>query len=618
MDDSGLGVTLDNIEKFYISEAKLQDYVNTPMLDKSAYYYFNATFAENIVNGDEIVIEMMTDNRRNNLFGYLSHVLLNLDRILAKLKIDLKVYYNPLKFREKTIELQEYYQSYIPPPLTFSPNLKNVHQSPFVYDLFLKQMSEIFSLDVGTIYIANRATRYFRQRSAIANAFILEGITPNFSSTNIDSKLETNIGIFLTELSMLIDFPRLRKITQTYTANDSWASQFLVHIFTIYSNLSTKNVADQLVTLDDVENNIIPIISKYNPQPEPEVQLPPSDLSLRAENMIKCEYDIGGNTVFKVLNVYERILDGGIKVSAFANVCPIQVRYILNTFNYYKGKEIYLRGDEICTNPVQNIWEEEKPKPHTLKKFEQLKRLISFDCDYRTFQGLVSQVHFSEHEIHALSSIYYNMDGFKCATIIAELLNFHFNLAVNAQSMYILMSRISAAQHAILSRSKPCKMTTRKINLLNYYLLLMPNIPQSTDHIHGLCEKMLTANSFTAKIAIATKANCNIITLIQYLREVRAHRECADILIMTSNAPPILKEMVYKKLPRCSSDSTFNWDERDLHETTCVPEIPDVFEPTAIQLHPTNFNCVYDFMQCVKVKKDINLYDSLKNWILKR
>lgn len=615
-----LPVIFKTLERYSISQEVVQKFHDVSFANKSGYYWYNATFSLNIDNKDFIAGAMAENRGEWDILRYLGYISNNIEVYLNMIVTNFTRIYNKLYILPLNQATQVYFESVKSRPSRQNDNMYNTCTSPFLQDVFFSKLLHIFNLPLQDLYVANRATPFYKQRSVYANAFIKQGIKPNFDKPifSLVSNLEDLVGFFVNGLAESIHFKVLRKITSLCTYKDTFENKVIYQLSNKYLALEYTPVLTQIEALQKIEECIFEDIynlePEFRPEADPPSTLPPSDYSLIPQNTPVCEFQISPETIFKILNTYPRIINTNMNISYFMPTCPIQARYIIRTFKYYRNQELSIENNKILNTPREQSVEE--ITPHTQYKFNMLKKMVRFDGDYDQFRGIISLVPFHADEVHNLESIFYNLNGFRCSAIVAELLNFHFNMYINSRNMYTLLSKLSPNQLDVIDKENSCKLNTGKLDIFEH-LGNEPEIVQCYNHIKRVCIKLLAQNTFHGKVAVATKIHCNIITLLQYYRKSCTpanQKEVLPILMLTSNAPTKFKEIVYRKLPKYCINTAFKWmsKEEDVFEIKFKkPSEPyDLYNQNS--LPEDNFNVIDDYLQYIKVYKDYPLYKRLR------
>ncbi len=190
-------------------------------------------------------------------------------------------------------------------------------------------------------------------------------------------------------------------------------------------------------------------------------------------SLLKCTTQLNRETIKTVLSAYPTFETKKVKITDFKGICPIQVRTILSVFNYYRMKKITIVDSVIVLEPVilqlmtkkldKDASNAMKPQQQSsqysqqcsqanvskeaISRLDQVKSHTSM-FNGRAFQDFVLDLiafGIEAELVNELMPLYYNMNGLRCTLIVATLIQVTFGIQVNANAMYDLLSKLTAA-----------------------------------------------------------------------------------------------------------------------------------------------------------------------------
>ncbi|QLI62441.1 KN57gp_087 [Dikerogammarus haemobaphes nudivirus] len=633
LSSNNISYILNNLSDYSLTEEQVKKYHTISINGKNGYYWYNATFEINIKNIE--VIERVIDSytRSATTFNeYVAKIKTNLFRIIRQIEVEFKEIYNPVFKKIIPIHNQLYYDSYNSIPFKLE-GLQNISNSPFIEDLLFQRMKSRFHLSNSEIYLAPRSHRYFKQETVLGNLFISEHIYPNLNVGMLDSiaPVRDLAGYFLKNMEITIDISIVSRLIRSIPSNNTWESKMLLNMLNQYKNLDNLEKHQKILTMEKIEVEIFTTLDENTDVELPSDELLPTlaatDVDIISPITEHCSFSITSETILKVFSMYEQFIkpNNTMLISYFKPICPIHIRYILNTFPYYKNREIQVDGNKIVSVERINILKKGEVCAKMIVKFTTLKKLVRFNGNYPMYRGVISQVHFNMDEIDQLQEMYYNMSNFHCAALLGEILNFNLNMKINSRGMYMMLSKLTTEQFQLLdTKATSCRMTTPKIRFVDYLANSFKFIPQSFDHILRMLDKLQSQNSFQTRIALAAKTNFNICTLLQVYAKMTdpSRKELLNLLLLFSNGPLIMKNIIYTKLPKYTNDNTLRstTGEESVKVFQCINYdeiIPFDIDKNTV-LTRGNFNIIDDYMQHIKTYKNYEMYINLDHVIKKQ
>ena len=312
---------------------------------------------------------------------------------------------------------------------------------------------------------------------------------------------------------------------------------------------------------------------------------------------IMCNSSLNAQDIVQVLYNYPNLQDGSNIMSL--DVCPIKTKYIISIFPYYLGKHITVEDSIIRIVPIKDEYKSTKfpikcvpikDEYNSSKvpiKFLYLKSSVDFDGNYEKFRTIIKSTHFESAEQYEISSIFYNLNGFSCGVIAAEIINHYNNIQTNSENMYILLSKLSTFQLKSLDNAleSTCKLVENKMDPTTLLFESMIFKGQSTRHIstkrvEKAMETLLKTPSFASKINLASSPNYSFLA--------------AEIIYFCQNQYPLNskeKESIMLLLLYSDvSDMIKKWAHDSLPEHKCISK--DDITPTTLSEHNDNNNSI--------------------------
>lgn len=611
---------LNKLKSPRINQNIIDKLATISFLNKSAYYWYLRTIPQNIENGDDIVMSMIGNTGNQQLLDYIVYVTQHLEDFLQQLNRNSKLQFINIPLTKNSIELHWpiiYFENYKFDPIS-SQNIKFYKVLPILENIITKIMKLAYD-QLTYIWYPQDYERYPKQRAMLYNALVAYDIKPEFQiGINQDiNTYSTNqlAGRIINSVSYTIDVPALSLFSHRILINDSKISLFIQSILQSYFAISKLKIPVQKTKLDKIEALVeTKLCSVFN--------IPPnamSDTLYATENMLPrndaiCDKIITGKTIFKVLSSYQTLNKLNTNVNIFKPICPIQVKYVMNTFKYYKNQIICIENDNIIMKSI--------PTAHFIpqvpnKLFMQLTHLVKFNNNYEDFRSIISQITFSDDELEDISTFLFEMTNFKYATIAAEILQYNNNIAINSKGMYSLLSKLSKDQCQRLNSEFE---STNKIDLLQ--ILLSNNTPIMNTNIsiiQQFINHMLKTTTFNEKINLAAKTQFHIVPLTQLFiktKDLINQNICIQMLMLYSNAPFAIKNTIFNRF-----QSTISLDS--LYYITEMPNniniitdstIPSIYDLYLNNLHYDITNTFPDIVQYIKDTKDITLFSIIRKY----
>lgn len=601
-------------ETHYLHQETISLYQNIIIAKKPAYYWYNATFIDNVANKQELAQKMNRSTNKMSLYAYLNYVVANLEKFLGYIQVNFKYIHNPLYPTNYELEMPIYFQTQTRPYLKYSNNISNESTSPFIRDYFFNFILNTFRIESRDIYRANKFELYPKQKTILGNAFISDGFKPQFKNPikGSISTIEDKIGLFINSISTKINYSYLIQIKNTYTANFTSEAKIIHYLFDQYLKLEFSSTSDTVKKLHEIESKIEEITVAFFPDAEysNEPELRPTDVDVVPKNEQVCEYITSSDSVYNILSRYPSFIGKKTHLNKFSTICPIQIKYIILTFPYYKNYKITVVDNFIIT--TKGVTARRTNNIEKWTNFNVVKQFTKFNGDYTLFKSTLGLFEFSSDDLDEVENVYYNMNGYKCTIIASGLLNFHFNYFIPDRNMYTLYSKLSHTQQNLLEKNFPCKTPTVKKDIIISIVHNIDVIPQNFDEIKNSCTEMLSANTFHGQVNIASKTNYNIISLIQFAKLSTNSKNFISViplLYLYSTAPLTLKQLVYKQLDKYTICNTFDTAKQFVDEDNIEP-LPikpyDIYQD--YQIEPKNANVISDYMQYIKTEKDFALF----------
>ena len=264
------------------------------------------------------------------------------------------------------------------------------------------------------------------------------------------------------------------------------------------------------------------------------------------------------NDLLQVLSNYPN-LQGDTNVISLG-MCPIKSKYIISNFPYYKGKQINVKDGIITILPIKDEELSTYNVSTVPKIFNYLKKSVSFDGNYERFRSIIKSVNIELIELIEIYSIFYNLNGFSCAVIAAEILNHYNNIKTNSENMYILLSKLTPFEikHLDTALKNSCKLEDSKMDPMD--ILLRSSLKDvraiSTKRIENAMKELIRIPKFSSKINRISMKNYSFLSveIIQfYKKQTRLNtkeRECIILLLLYSDVSNMLKNWAYDSLSK--------------------------------------------------------------------
>ena len=362
------------------------------------------------------------------------------------------------------------------------------------------------------------------------------------------------------------------------------------------------------------------------------------------QEVIICNSNLNSNDILQILSSYPTLKKDTNIISL--GICPIKSKYIISTFPYYKGNEIIVRDGIINILPIKD--EENAINNNSVsvpKIFSHLKKCITFDGNYESYKSIIKSVNIELNDLVEIYSIFYNLNGFSCAVIAAEILNHYNNIPSNSQNMYMLLSKLTSLEIKKLDATleNTCtfeenKMDPMDLLLRSHYINNVRSI--STMKVKNAMNSLLKTRNFFSKINTISINNYNFMSveIIQYYNNNKLNireKECLKLLLLYSDVSDILKKWMYDSLSKkyiCKNKMYINNKNDFKNKYTkmmnnnylmnTIPKYPfnklSVYEiyKHGIENGFNLKNCVSDLLQYVEQTKDwqvLELIEAIMN-----
>ena len=279
------------------------------------------------------------------------------------------------------------------------------------------------------------------------------------------------------------------------------------------------------------------------------------------QQTIRCHTSLNAQEIVQVLSNYPNLKDGSNIISL--ELCPIKSKYVLSIFPYYKGKHITVQDSIISIKAISGEEYSDKSSRMVLPKvFKDLKKCVTFDGNYENFRTLIKSINIDLNEQIAIYSIFYNLNGFSCTTIAAEIINHCDDIFTNSENMYHLLSKLTPFEIRTLDNTleNTCKLDETKIEpmdlLFKYSLYQGRSI--STKKVEYAMKKLLNTPNFVSKINVILSQNykfvaSEVIYYYQHQSSINSEgRECIKLLLLYSDVSDVLKKWIYNSLSKQS------------------------------------------------------------------
>ncbi len=551
----------------------LHENTKTIIGNKSAFYWFNVALHDNIVQHEKnnALIAEMGENIPS-ILALFYYTIVNLESILSKLdSSNMKTWMVPLVVKPSSMSEhqnlnmimfnnivctrdvsgggeQQQQNVMMTNDQTIIQTMHNTlpitkHRSALV----IAKVLELCPLDT---YYPEDMEKYPDQRALLVNILIKMG----FDFTDESSIVVQNIKTFISQLDDEIDMEILQNINRNLVLQDFGREATIwMMMLKAYSRISKVIPAKHASVMEIFENSIIPTLEeKYRAT---NVQ---SYTETACENVRLCDSaNIKSETIMKVLGSYEQFYTNQNTSLETLQLCPIQVAYILRTFPCYKNVIFVIKDGFIvrCNEDVLASIYDKQDFDIPLQKLQILKKLLRFNGDYETFANTVSLFPISYSEITSYIQAFYLNDGFRCSTVIGELIKQHTKSNVDSLGMYNVISKLSMSDQETLDKNMPCKMergSTPTVNDVISVLCSQLKLYKKVLNFDTLDETMNELNRTELvedKIRIAATTNYNCITLLKYYMTYPSKIDDLKYLLLFSSAPANLKNLIVKSYP---------------------------------------------------------------------
>ena len=283
--------------------------------------------------------------------------------------------------------------------------------------------------------------------------------------------------------------------------------------------------------------------------------------------------------------------------------------------------------------------------------FSHLKKCITFDGNYERYKSIIKSVNIELNDLVEIYSIFYNLNGFSCAVIAAEILNHYNNIPSNSQNMYMLLSKLTSLEIKKLDATleNTCtfeenKMDPMDLLLRSHYINNVRSI--STMKVKNAMNSLLKTRNFFSMINTISINNYNFMSveIIQYYNNNinnnnnklnTKEKDCLMLLLLYSDVSDILKKWMYDSLSKkyiCKNKMYINNKNDFKNKYTkmmnnnylmnTIPKYPfnklSVYEiyKNGIENGFNLKNCVSDLLQYVEQTKDwqvLELIEAIMN-----
>ena len=280
------------------------------------------------------------------------------------------------------------------------------------------------------------------------------------------------------------------------------------------------------------------------------------------QETIICNSSLSANDVLQILSSYPNLKDDTNIISL--GLCPIKSKYIISTFPYYKGREIIVKDGIINKVPIKD--EEISINNNAVsvpKIFSYLKKIINFDGNYVRYKSIIKSVNIELEDLVKIYSIFYNLNGFSCTVIAAEILDHYNNIQTNSQNMFVLLSKLTSVEIKNLDATleNTCTLEEEKLNPMD--LLLRSNDIDnvrsiSTNRVDHAMKKLIKIQNFFSMINTISINNYNFMSveIVQYYNNIKnkmlstKETECIKLLLLYSDVSDRLKTWIYDSLSK--------------------------------------------------------------------
>uniref|UniRef100_A0AAU8GD59 Uncharacterized protein n=1 Tax=Faxonius propinquus nudivirus TaxID=3139431 RepID=A0AAU8GD59_9VIRU len=606
------------------------------ILNKSAYYWIN--ICNNIFNDynwqEKILNELETNHNNDTLQEIIIFVTKNISKYLKLCdKTMLKQIDNPLQKNKKKylsyiMNLQNLETSNENISLE-TPYIKIVKKLPILKNTNAVRLSKILNLCSSNIWYPIDTEELPLFRAVLYNLLVLYNIEPiiieNPPTSITTEYLQTltekeTAGLMIQTLSkldkrVLESFNNLSIITST-----TEIGRFLNTLLDML-NMMTKEelIAYEKNILHDLEIEI-----SHTPMMKDERndQLLPINIKEMPKTKL-CQSIITNQILFKILSEYPN-LKSNTNIINF-NICPILIKYIFSIFPYYNKKEINIINNNIVLSNISNI-DNIQLQYNNIQTFEHIKSMVNFDNNYMKYKTIITQAFFTNKELDDIISFLINSNGFACMAIAAQILEYHKNININANQMYILLSKLTSEQLNYLDEQSSCKLLSFKNKSINNSITTLfktdfPLRELDSSNIQTIIYKMLN-KTFAEKINIARMTNFHELLLIQHLElynKGKEFEECIKILLLYSNTSIYNKTLIYQTLYQ--NINIYDLTTRNISSNPILEIMTENNNPCVVYrdfLEKYNLiNLLPDLIDYIKNTKNNELIDNIYNNYIK-
>lgn len=507
------------------------------------------------------LINIVSNGRQHlSLQNYVIELTRNIDLIVKGLQSQKLMYAAlPLEDAESEIANECFFhyqiQEAVEIPLV-SDNICVLRNSPLIENLCSQKLAYILNLSSIPWY-PNDNLLFPIVRATIHNSLMVYGLEPAYVTNGQTGALNLLAGSIIQSLSTNISFNDVDTFCKRLMLSiDQKIGMFLYFFFAFLRSLKFKVKQQQLKLLENMNNIILDKLAvmlevDLNDFVDQNSILPTAPLSTLPTNDVVCEKYISSATVFTVLSSYSKI-SKYLTLNSFAPICPIQVRFILNTFCYWNFQQIIVDAQ----NNIRLQQTESNYSTNPAVIFETIKHCVRFNGDFTVFAATVNLIYLTDDEIQSLFGLILKMSGFRCAVIAAQILNFHFNIRFPVREMYSLLSKLSQSQITTLEEGGNCKIKDKR--QLNPNRVIFRNVidlsplPLKNAYIDSLIMMIRKVSSPREKINIAAKTFINIAALGRVLNNAslpKEHEQPLNLLILFSNGSKAIKRCFYDLMP---------------------------------------------------------------------
>ncbi|UVT30873.1 hypothetical protein PvNV_069 [Penaeus vannamei nudivirus] len=611
---------LNEFNNYHMSSASSEMLYDFKLKDSNAFYWFNVTLPGNLLKHQKNIECLDAIHGVRSVMGFLYYMVSNLETILERidtssvevLLLPLDVKRNKPQSVVNLIQLSKWSAPKItkqePLPYPEVEVMEDVVPLNRTREALI--IAKLLEICPTLVYYPTDKDKYPIQRAIMYNLFQKIGI-PLHDDSFVTSEINKNIKTFVNSLPTHIDVSASNKIMQKlmYNPDDKYTSILLTCLNSY--QLANKRPPDQYhELLESFEATIIPTFAtKLNIS----IEIENSDINYPF-NKPTCETDkhcteanISSNTILSLLMNYPNLLNGSTTIESL-QLCPYQVSFIINTFPYCSNHILFMNGSEVS---FERIIEPDKVDMKN-DKFNQLKKMVSFNGNYDLFKSIVEVVPFTGDEVINLLPLLYENVGFKCSTIIAELANYHINSYYNTRAMFSLLSKLSVKEQTQLENILPCRVEfLNEDHIYDVIKFILdspyPMIKLNTDTIDKALEYMTQLANVEERMIMASSTNFSTLALLQKFKEA-IDKDAIDkvlLLLLFSDISLQHKTILMSVLPK-QVDFPANHKFVDMNELS-VPDVNNSLIPLMSKYCSRGLcSSVIDYYK--KTKDDSTLY----------